>query len=81
MNKPFDLADLKERINGKILPEIKHLSEVELQAIVSTLFKWTEDSIAIHSNPYIKFLLPVVATIEPLVHQQIDKIDGQLGNS
>ena len=76
MTTPFDTKDLVEKLKAQGLPVAEDLAE----RISKTVFAWVTESAIIHPNPIVKALVPaVVATVEPLLQTQIDKIDGQPG--
>ena len=76
MTTPFDTKDLVEKLKAQGLPVAEDLAE----RISKTVFAWVTESAIIHPNPIVKALVPaVVATVEPLLQAQIDKIDGQPG--
>lgn len=75
MEKPFDAKNLVERLKAKGLVVAEDLVET----LATEVFGWTEDSLIIHPNPYVKFALPVVQAVKPLAFAQIDKIDGKEG--
>lgn len=75
MEKPFDSKDLVERLKAQGLPA----AEAVVEKVAEAVFGWTEESIAIHPNPYVKFALPVVAQVKVLALKEIDKIDGVEG--
>ena len=75
MEKAFDTSALVEKLKAQGL----HATEELVKVLVGETLTWVEESVLIHENPYVKFLAPVVATIKPLVLQQVDKIDGQVG--
>lgn len=73
--KPFDTQALVAELKSKGLDVAEELVKV----IAGATFDWTEKSLMIHENPYVKFAAPVVAAVKPLVMAEIDKIDGQVG--
>ena len=76
MEKPFDTKDLVEKLKAQGLPVAEDLAE----RISKTVFAWVTESAIIHPNPIVKALVPaVVATVEPLLQAQIDKVDGLPG--
>ena len=76
MTTPFDTKDLVEKLKAQGLPVAEDLAE----RISKTVFAWITESAIIHPNPVVKALVPaVVATVEPLLQAQIDKVDGQPG--
>lgn len=75
MTQPFDLKDLEARLKSKGLDATEELVKI----VAGEIFAWTEASVAIHPNPFVKFSLPVVAQVKVLAFEQIDKIDGQVG--
>lgn len=75
MEKPFDVKALGEKLKAKGLPALESGAELVAEAV----FEWTEESIALHPNPYVKFALPVIGAIKPMIKEQIDKIDGLPG--
>ena len=76
MTTPFDTKDLVEKLKAQGLPVAEDLAE----RISKTVFAWVTESAIIHPNPIVKALVPaVVATVEPLLQTQINKIDGQPG--
>jgi len=75
MEKSFDLKNLTERLKAKGLD----IAEDAAMLLINETFAWTEESLAMHPNPYVKFALPVVQTIKPLIVAEADKIDGKIG--
>ena len=76
MTTPFDTKDLVEKLKAQGLPVAEDLAE----RISKTVFAWVTESAIIHPNPIVKALVPaVVATVEPLLQAQIDKVDGLPG--
>lgn len=75
MQKAFELAALKERLAAKGID----LAEDLLKVLVGETLDWTQDSLAMHENAYVKFMAPVISTVKPLVLAEVDKIDGKVG--
>lgn len=76
MEKPFDKANLVERLKAQGLP----IAEEAVETVVKELFSWTKESLAIHPNALVKAIgLPAVEILQPLALQAVDKIDGQVG--
>jgi hypothetical protein len=76
MEKAFDPNDLVNRLKGKGLPEVEGLAEI----VVTELFAWGTESCAMHENAIVKAVgVPFLAIVQPLVMEQINKIDGQEG--
>lgn len=75
MEKAFDTKALLAELKGKGLDVAEELVEV----LAVTVLEWTEKSVIIHPNPYVKFLAPVLGTVKPMILEAIDKIDGQVG--
>jgi hypothetical protein len=71
----FDTAVLLEKLKAQGIPMAEDL--VEKLALV--VLEWTEESVMVHPNPYVKFVAPVLATIKPMIMAEIDKIDGTIG--
>lgn len=76
MEKPFDTKVLGDKLKEAIGP----IGETAAEQVSKIVFAWVTESAIIHPNPVVKALVPaVVATVEPLLQAQIDKIDGQPG--
>ncbi len=75
MDKPFDTKNLVERVKAKGLD----LAEDMVEMLATEVFSWTEESLAIHPNTYVKFAIPVVQTVKPMIMEKIDNIDGKKG--
>lgn len=75
MTKPFELSALAEKLKSQGLPIAEELCEKIAEAVL----EWTEESLVIHPNPYVKFAIPVLGAVKPLLKNQIDKIDGKEG--
>lgn len=76
MEKPFDKANLVERLKAQGLP----IAEEAVEAVVKELFAWTKESLEIHPNALVKAIgVPAVEILQPLALQAVDKIDGQVG--
>ena len=75
MTKPFDVKNLEARLKAKGLDAAEEL--VKLAA--SEIFDWTQESVMIHPNPFVKFAAPIVAQVKQIALEEIDKIDGQKG--
>lgn len=73
--EPFAFPALEEKLKAKGMPAVEGLAEKAAEAV----FEWLGDSVAAHPNPYVKFLLPVIATVKPMAFAEIDKIDGMPG--
>ena len=76
MNKPFDFAALVEALKAKGLP----MTEVLAETAVAEMLAWVEASAAIHPNIIVKTAVPLaVATIKPILANELNKIDGLEG--
>lgn len=76
MEKAFDLKVLAARLQEAGLPEAELLAE----KVYSVLAGWLNDSVALQDNYLLKALLPVLLNaVDPLVKEQLDKIDGKAG--
>lgn len=73
--KPFDTQALVAELKAKGLDVAEELVKV----LVSSTLDWTEKSLMMHENAYVKFAAPVVSAIKPLIMTEVDKIDGQVG--
>lgn len=72
MEKPFDFEDLKKRLLDAGLPEVEDLAE----KVYGASHGWLLESCIAHENSYVKALGPVLlGAVDPLVKEQIDKID------
>jgi len=76
MVKPFDLADLEEKLKAKGLGEVEKLAET----VAGEVFAWLEESCLAHENPFVKTLgVGAIGVLKPLAMGAIDKIDGVEG--
>lgn len=76
MIKPFDLAELTEKIKATGLP----IAEAGAEAVMAAVFAWVEESALIHPNVIVKAAIPLaIATIKPIVANELNKIDGVVG--
>lgn len=76
MEKPFDFKVLAAKLKEKGLIHAEDAAE----SVAKEVFAWTKESAALHSNPLVKSLVPVLITsVEPIAFEAIDKIDGQVG--
>lgn len=76
MQTPFETKDLVERLKKAGLPDAEKLAK----DIVGVTMDWTKDSLALSTNPLLKFLAPAIDTVKPIAMQELDKIDGVIGN-
>jgi hypothetical protein len=72
MQKPFDVADLGERLKANGLPAVEGLAEV----VASQVFNWLSDSLVLEaaSNPLFAIGVPVLKALEPLILAEVKKI-------
>lgn len=73
--KSFDKAELVEALKAKSLP----IAEDALQELADTFLDWMAAGCAFHENPFVKMGGPVVMAIKPLAKEQLDKLDGVVG--
>lgn len=73
--KSFDKAELVEALKAKGAP----LAEDAIQAAADTILDWVAAGCALHENAFVKMGGPVVLAVKPLVNEQLDKIDGVVG--
>lgn len=75
MEKAFDTAVLVERLKTQGIPVAEDMAEKLAEIVLG----WTEESVNIHTSPYVKFAGPVIGMIKPLLMKEIDKLDGVVG--
>ena len=76
MEKAFEIKALVAQLEAKGLVVAEDLAKV----LVGEVFEWTEKSLAIHESAMVKMLgLPLVQAVKPLVMEQVDRLDGQVG--
>ncbi|HEY9705663.1 MAG TPA: hypothetical protein V6C58_24705 [Allocoleopsis sp.] len=76
MEKAFDTKVLVEDLKAAGLPMAEDLAKKGLEVFLN----WTVKSAAIHDNALVKTIVPIaVASIKPVLEEQVDKIDGQVG--
>jgi hypothetical protein len=78
MTKPFDAAELGERIKAAGLP----ILEKDAKVIAEVVFGWAGDSLALAAKeqPLYAIAIPVIGTVKEIAFKAIDKIDGVEGN-
>lgn len=75
MEKPFDIAELKNRLAAKSL----NLAEDEARLVVEETLGWVQDSVIATPNKLDDLSVPVLGILKPLIMKEVDKIDGQVG--
>lgn len=75
MEKAFDTKALTAQLKEQGLD----IAEESAKTLFLTVFNWTEQSLNIHPNPYLKFLIPLLAQVKQPALDGIDKIDGKVG--
>lgn len=75
MEKSFDMKNLTERLKAKGLDATEELVKI----LVGETLDWTSESLTIHPNAFVKYLVPAIGTVKPLIMNEVDKIDGQVG--
>lgn len=76
MEKAFELKALEEKLKAQGLPVL----EDTVEAVVKSVFEWTEESLMIHENALVKAIgVPAVSILKPLALNAVDKIDGKVG--
>ncbi len=75
MNKPFEVADLLERLKAQGMPML----EKDAKLVTSVVLDWTADSCVMEGG-----VVAMIAAGIPYVKEQVirleDKIDGIAGN-
>lgn len=71
----FELNKLGDKLKAQGLPIVEDGAEKVFKCVTEFL---KEECMA-HPNGLFKMAVPVIEVIEPLVQNQIDKIDGQAG--
>lgn len=75
MEKAYDIKVLGERLKAKGLD----VAEDVLRDALKEVIGWIKESAVLSVNPYDNMLEAVFPLIEPILLEQIDKIDGQEG--
>ena len=75
MVKPFDAQDLVNRLKSKGIDVAEEL----LKVLAGEVLDWASESCAMHDNAFVKFGAPALMAVKPIVIQEIDKLDGQVG--
>lgn len=72
MTKPFDFADLGQRLLKDGMPAAEAIAEVAAKEV----FAWLKDSLVIEATkqPLFAIAIPILAAIEPIVMAELDKI-------
>jgi len=75
MNKPYDLADLGEKLKAAGLIEVEQAAE----NCYAALKDWLVESAALSSSPYDDLIVSFMSHVDRYVLPQIDKLDGKSG--
>lgn len=75
MTQPFDTKDLVAKLKAKGLDVAEEL----VATLANEVLDWTSESCLLHTNPIVKMGAGVVSAVKPIIMEQIDKIDGQVG--
>lgn len=73
--QPFDMKALVARLKAKGVDVAEELAKV----LAGEVLDWAAESCALHPNPFVKFGAPALVAVKPIVMNEIDKIDGQVG--
>lgn len=78
MEKAFDVKDLEDRLKGKGLVVVEDLAKV----VVLEVLDWVKESAALevaNGKPLMALIPAVIEGVKPVIMEQVDKIDGQVG--
>lgn len=73
MQKPFDPADLVNRLKGQGLD----LAEDAAKLVATSVLDWVSDSVVVTDNKFDDMILAVMPVVRDFVLKEIDKLDGK----
>lgn len=75
MTKPFDFAELGNKLKGRGLD----LAEDAAKIVAEEVIAWAKESVVLTENKFDDMLLAAFPLIEGSMKEAIDKIDGKVG--
>lgn len=75
MEKPFDIANLAERLKANGLD----LAEDVAKVVAKETLSWVKESVLLTSNPFDDLLTAVLPVVSDFVMAELDKIDQKPG--
>lgn len=73
MEKPFDVKDLVQKLEGMGLP----LAEEAAKDLIEAVFAWSEESIKLSESKIDDLMLALLPPMKSFLISKLDKIDGK----
>lgn len=73
MVKPFDPADLVEKLKGKGLV----IAEEGVKILEDALIEWIKESVVLTDTKLDDIAIPILEAMKPFIDAQVAKIDGK----
>lgn len=73
MVKPFDPADLAEKLKGKGLV----IAEEGVKILEEAVIEWIKESVVISETKLDDIAIPILDALKPFIDAQVAKIDGK----